>query len=107
MAALRADESGYREVVRRKDQQQMVAFLHQVLRRHALQVPGADLERLARQHLKVPSSYEELLRDLGGCSSAGADAAQALRGVQGVEVDMGNVQTQARFWPDLCWLDAF
>ncbi|CAK9063658.1 RING-type domain-containing protein [Durusdinium trenchii] len=90
-AAVALDKEGYRELIRRGDQEQMVVFLRRLIAQHQLpEVSAEALERLARQHLKVPSSFQELLRELGSVSdgscgdccassSSGPDAAQALR----------------------------
>jgi len=102
------DQGGYDDVVRRQDLQEMLAFLRRMLHHHNLpEVPEAHLETLARQHLKVPSGFEELLHQLRSyasqspSTSSGADPAQALHGYAGghlgaeVVIDGRNLVAQA------------
>lgn len=102
------DQGGYDDVVRRQDLQEMLAFLRRMLHHHNLpEVPEAHLETLARQHLKVPSGFEELLHQLRSyasqspSTSSGAGPAQALHGYAGghlateVVIDGRNLVAQA------------
>ncbi|CAJ1396457.1 unnamed protein product [Effrenium voratum] len=68
------DEAGYGHVTAHGSHGQVVSFLRRLAAQNHQELSQEKLEELARQHMKIPKSLEELRADLAAASSADDDA---------------------------------